>query len=113
MIGRSYLAYRKAQRLLMTPADTSPTPTVTDASPVSGTALGGTTVTLTGTGFMSSAGLSYVESVKFGSANATSFSVVSATSITAVSPAHAAGVVSVIVNTSGGCGVNVSGYTFT
>ncbi len=110
---RSMLAYRKAERLLRVPADTYPTPTATACSPSSASHLGGDTITITGTGFLSSAGLSYVESVLFDSTHAASFAVVSATSLTAVTPAHAAGAVPVIVNTSGGCAVKVSGVTFT
>ncbi len=56
-------------------------PTVTSISPTSGTALGGTSVTITGTGFTGAT------AVKFGSTNATSFTVIGGTSITAVAPA--------------------------
>ena len=56
-------------------------PTVTGISPTSGPVAGGTTVTITGTGFTGAT------AVMFGTTGATSYTVVSATSITAVSPA--------------------------
>jgi hypothetical protein len=58
-------------------------PTVTKVEPSIGPAVGGTSVTITGTGFTGAT------SVKFGSNNAASFTVTSPTSITAVSPAGA------------------------
>ncbi len=64
-----------------------PTPTVTGVSPSSGSTVGGTSVTLTGTNFTGAT------MVDFGGVAATSFTVNSATSITAVSPAGSAGVV--------------------
>jgi hypothetical protein len=66
-------------------------PTVSAISPTGGPLAGGTSVTITGTGFSSGA------SVTLGGASATSVTVVSATSITATTPAHAAGVISVVV----------------
>jgi hypothetical protein len=56
-------------------------PTVTAISPTSGPAAGGTSVTITGTGFTSAA------LVRFGGTSATSFAVNSDTSISAISPA--------------------------
>lgn len=64
---------------------------------------GGASIIITGTGFLSRAGLSYVERVAFGIVLATSFTVDSATQITAIAPEHASGPVVVVVNTSGGC----------
>ncbi len=110
---RSMLAYRKARRLLMVPADTYPTPTATACSPTSASHLGGDTITVTGTGFVTAWGANCVESVLFGSTHAASFTVVSATSLTAVTPAHAVGAVAVVVNTLGGCASKASGVTFT
>jgi IPT/TIG domain/Immunoglobulin I-set domain len=69
------------------------TPMVTSISPTSGTASGGTPVTITGTNFTGAT------AVKFGSANA-SFTVNNATSITATSPAGS-GVVDVTVTVAG------------
>lgn len=66
-------------------------PVVTSVSPGTGHAGGGTSVTITGTGFENGA------TVTFGGTAATSVDVVSATTITATTPAHASGVVSVVV----------------
>jgi hypothetical protein len=60
-----------------------PAPAVTSVSPNSGVPAGGTSVTITGTGFTGAT------AVRFGATNATSFTVNSSTSITAVSPAGA------------------------
>lgn len=65
--------------------------TVTQVSPSGGPTSGGTSVTITGTGFASGA------TVDFGTTAASSVSVNSATSITVASPAHAAGSVDVTV----------------
>ena len=63
-------------------------------SAAQGTALGGTSVTITGSGFDNAT------SVDFGSTPATSFTVnATGTSITAISPPHSAGVVDVSVTT--------------
>ncbi|MCE9563947.1 MAG: IPT/TIG domain-containing protein, partial [Planctomycetes bacterium] len=71
-------------------------PTVTAVSPNSGPIAGGTSITITGTN------LTGASAVTIGGAAATSFTVVNATTITAVTPAHAAGVVDVVVTTPGG-----------
>jgi hypothetical protein len=70
---------------------------VTAMTPNAGPIAGGTTVTITGTGFSNS-----LTSVKFGTTSATSFTVVNDTTVTAVSPAHAAGTVDVTVTTASG-----------
>jgi sugar lactone lactonase YvrE len=72
------------------------TPTVTAISPASGPVAGGTTVTITGTNFLSGA------TVLFGTTAATGVTVVSGTSITAIAPAGSAGIVDVTVTTSDG-----------
>ena len=59
------------------------TPTIASLAPASGTLLGGTTVTLTGTGFID------VSEVSFGGVKATGVTVKSLTQLTAVTPAHA------------------------
>lgn len=84
-------------------------PTVTLVSPSSGTHLGGTTVTITGTN------LTGATSIKFGATPAASFTVVSGTKITAKTPAHPAGKIDVRVTTAGGRSAIVAGdkYTFT
>ncbi|MEZ0374296.1 MAG: IPT/TIG domain-containing protein, partial [Candidatus Sericytochromatia bacterium] len=73
----------------------SPRPGITDISPASGVAAGGTSVTLTGTDF------SNATAVNFGANPATSFTVDSATQITAVAPAGT-GSVNVTVTTPNG-----------
>jgi hypothetical protein len=70
-------------------------PTVTAISPHSGTHLGGTTVTITGTGFVTGA------TVKFGSSSGTSVNVVSTTQIKVKAPAGT-GSVHITVTTPGG-----------
>jgi hypothetical protein len=67
-------------------------PTVSSVSPSSGSTGGGTSVTVTGTGFTGATGVS------FGSV-AASFTVNSDTSITATAPAQAAGTVDITVTT--------------
>jgi hypothetical protein len=71
-------------------------PTVTNVSGSSGSHLGGTSVTITGTHFLGT------KLVEFGTTKAASFTVVSDTKITAVTPAHAVGTVDVRVSTAGG-----------
>ena len=73
-----------------------PAPTVTRVAPTNGIVGGGTSVTITGTGFTGAT------SVKFGALTATSFKVNSAKSITATSPAESAGDVDVTVTTPNG-----------
>ncbi len=86
----------------------SPAPTVAAITPNSGPTTGGTTVTITGTGFLAGA------AVKLGGTSATSVAVVNGTSITAVSPVHAAGAVSVVVtNTDAQSGTLTNGFTYT
>jgi len=71
-------------------------PTVSSVSPVVGRTAGGNTVTINGTNFLSSAG------VTFGGIASGSITFVSATQLKAVAPAHAAGTVDVRVSTPGG-----------
>ena len=82
-------------------------PAVTSLSPASGTRLGGTTVTITGTGFTDAA------TISFGGTAGTGVTFVSATSISVISPAHAAGVVDVRVTTVGGTSAIVAADRFT
>jgi IPT/TIG domain/PKD domain len=70
-----------------------PPPRVTRVAPKKGPTAGGTTVTITGSGFIDAS------AVSFGSASATKFTVVSNSSITAVSPATSSGIVDVRVTT--------------
>jgi hypothetical protein len=84
-------------------------PTVTKVAPTSGTHLGGTTVTITGTNFVTGA------KVTFGTSAGTSVTVASATKITVKAPAHAKGKVAVTVSTPGGKSAvtTASHYTYT
>jgi len=82
-------------------------PTVTSVSPSTGPIAGGTSVTITGTGFTGAT------AVNFGATAATSFTVNSATSITATSPAGAAGTVDITVTTAGGTSATSAADQFT
>jgi hypothetical protein len=74
-------------------------PTVSAVSPSGGPTAGGTSVTLTGTGFVpGTAGTK----ITFGTAKATSVNCISTTTCTATAPAHAAGTVDVKVSVTGG-----------
>jgi Glycosyl hydrolases family 16/IPT/TIG domain len=85
----------------------NPAPTVSAISPNTGTASGGTAVTVTGTGFLSGA------TVTIGGTAATGVTVASSTSITATTPAHAAGAADVVVkNTDNQTGTLSGGYTY-
>ena len=86
-----------------------PTPTVsiTGVSPSSGTTAGGTSGTISGSGFEAGA------TVTFGGVTAT-VSAVSATSMSAITPAHAAGTVDVAVANPDGTRATASGaFTYT
>jgi len=84
-----------------------PAVTVTSVTPTSGSTLGGTSVTIGGTGFNAGA------AVTFGGTAATSVVVVNATQITATTPAHAAGAVNVVVtNTDTSTGTLTNGFTY-
>jgi large repetitive protein len=86
-----------------------PIPTVTAVSPAAGPLAGGTSVTITGTGFL----VGEPTTVKFGTATATSVTVVSGSSITARAPAGS-GTVDVTVTTTGGTSAaNPPGDDFT
>ena len=80
-------------------------PTLTSISPASGSTAGGTSVTISGTGFTGAT------AVTFGGTAAT-FTVKSATQITATTPAHAAGTVNVVVTTPGGTATGTNKYTY-
>jgi hypothetical protein len=81
---------------------TSPVPTLSTFSPTTGPTTGGTSVTITGTGFIGS-------HVRFGTTTATTIIVTSPTRITAKAPVHAAGTVSIsVVNTHGDIGTRTS-----
>jgi hypothetical protein len=94
------------QAIALTGTATVPAPTVTGISPTQGNLLGGTSVTITGTGFTSSS------TVTFGSAAATNVLVNSATSITVMSP-PGLGTVDVTVTTAGGTSATSAADQFT
>lgn len=83
------------------------TAAITAVSPSSGTPSGGTTVTITGTGFQAGA------TVKFGTNDGTSVNVISATSITAVSPAGTGTVHITVTNPSNPTSAQVTADQFT
>lgn len=82
-------------------------PTVSSISPNSGSTSGGTSVTITGSGFGSGA------TVRIGTIAATNVVVVNSTTITATTPAHAQGTVNVeVINSDTLSGTLVNGYTY-
>lgn len=82
-------------------------PSVTNVSPATGPAGGGTTVTITGQNFAAGS------LVKFGSQSASNIVVASSTSITASSPPGVAGIVDVTVTTPGGVSPSTTADQFT
>ena len=90
-----------------------PVPTVTAASPNSGTKTGGTTVNIIGTGFYGGGVSSAVTAVTFGGASATNISVISDTSLTVVTPVGIPGSANIVVTTSVGSSSSFSGFTYT
>ena len=82
-------------------------PTVTGISPTKGPTSGGTSVTITGTGFVLASG------VMFGGFAANGFTINSDTQITAQSPAEVAGTVDVKVSYFGGTSATSSADQFT
>lgn len=106
MFGRSALAFWKARRLLMIPADTFAAPVPTSCSPSSVAEAGGTTVTIAGTN------LSNASSVLMGGVAATSVTAVSDVALTCVAPAHAAGLVTIHVFGPGGQGLLADGVMY-
>jgi hypothetical protein len=89
-----------------TPNPGNQSPTVAAVSPASGTTLGGTPVTITGTNFAAGAG------VTIGGVPATEISVQSATSLTARTPQHAAGAGDVVVTVGTRSGMLAGGFRF-
>ncbi len=85
----------------------NPAPVVSSVSPTSGSTVGGTSITITGTGFLANA------TVSVGGTLASSVSVANSTTITALTPAHTAGTVDVVVtNTDGQSGTKAGGFTY-
>ena len=81
---------------------------VNGISPSSGTTSGGTSVKITGTGFLSGA------KVTFGGVAGTNVTVANSTTITATTPAHTAATVDVVVaNSNGQSSTLTGGFTYT
>jgi len=81
---------------------------VNSISPSSGTTSGGTSVKITGTGFLSGA------TVTFGGVAGTNVTVANSTTITATTPSHTAATVNVVVaNSNGQSSTLTSGFTYT
>jgi hypothetical protein len=89
-----------------TPQPQPQSPTVSAVAPASGTTLGGTTVTVTGTNFAAGA------TVTIGGAAATDVAVSGATSLTARTPQHASGPGDVVVTVAGRSGTLPNGFRF-
>ncbi|MEO8586674.1 MAG: M12 family metallo-peptidase, partial [Acidobacteriota bacterium] len=87
-------------------------PAVSGIVPATGSTLGGTSVTINGSGFVSGATLAFIEST--GSLSLTSVTFVNAGQLTAVTPAHAAGAMDVVVfNPDNVTGTRPNGFTYT
>lgn len=84
----------------------APLPTITDVTPDQGPTSGGTSVAITGTGFLT------VSSVTFAGVDADAFTVVSDTRIDATTPAHAVGTVDVVVTSPGGAATATDAYRY-
>jgi hypothetical protein len=80
--------------------------TIASVSPNGGAAAGGTAVTITGTDFGGTSG------VTFGGTAATNVKVVDNTKITCTAPAHAAGAVSVVVADDSGNVTEANAFTY-
>ncbi|KQR12076.1 carboxypeptidase regulatory-like domain-containing protein [Cellulomonas sp. Leaf334] len=93
--------------LVFTPGEPAPAPTVTSVSPTTASAVGGATVTLTGTGFDPSA------TVTVGGVPATDVVVESTTTLRATVPPHGVGEVPVIVTTAAGGASSAASLTYT
>ena len=85
----------------------SPAPTVTAVSPSTGPTVGGTPVTITGSGFLAGA------TVKFGAVLASGVTVVSSNQITATSPPGTAGIVTIeVANADSQNGTLAQAFTY-
>ena len=102
-VGNVFFAISRPSFTISTPL---PPPTIASVVPGSGTTLGGTSVTITGTN------LTGATAVTFGGTAATTYTVNSSTTITATTPAHAAGAVDVAVTTPGGTATSTGAYTY-
>lgn len=101
------LLFRQGQRVKRSDIDRLfDAASVTGVSPASGPAAGGTVVTITGTN------LGGVEGVTFGGTAATAVEVLSQSRVRCTTPAHAAGLVNVVVQDDSGDVTLTGGYTF-
>ena len=92
---------------VLNPSAANAAPAVTSLSVTSGTTLGATVVTITGTGLTSTT------AVTFGGTAGTAITNTSATQISVTTPAHAAGAVDVVVTSGGQTTTVTGGYTYT
>jgi hypothetical protein len=91
-----------------TKSASAPAITVSGISPSSGSSSGGTSVKITGTGFLPGS------TVTFGGIAGTNVTVANSSTITATTPSHAVGSVNVVVSTSSGqIATLTNGYTYT
>jgi hypothetical protein len=99
----------EVQNVTITSSPPPPAPAVSAVSPASGPSTGGTSVTITGSGFTGAS------AINFGTSAATSFTVNSATSITATSPVGSLSTVDITVTTPGGTSATSAAdqYTYT
>ncbi|MFY0566914.1 IPT/TIG domain-containing protein [Archangium lansingense] len=98
-----YLQVRCAMGAAWINFELVPPPRITGISPLTGPSTGGTRVNLTGSGFEPGA------TVSFGGVAASGVSVTDAEHLTATTPAHAAGVVDVVVSNPSGSSVTLGG----
>ncbi|MEI5679504.1 MULTISPECIES: putative Ig domain-containing protein [unclassified Mesorhizobium] len=94
------------QSLTLTVFGAGSAPTITNVSPSTGPAEGGTSVVITGTN------LTDATAVTFGGAPAASFAVITDTVITAITEAHAQGPVDVAVTTPNGSATAAGAFTY-
>ncbi len=83
-----------------------PAPTISAVSPTLGPITGGTTITITGTNFAATTG------VTVGGTAATAVTTVSSTLITAVTPAHSGGLVNISVSNTTGTATKTGAFTY-
>jgi len=81
-------------------------PAFTSLTPTSGPTTGGTAVTIYGTNFIGTTG------VTFGGSAAIGFSVINYTAVLATPPAHAAGAVNVVITTPNGTATGTNAFTY-
>jgi hypothetical protein len=104
---KKQLKFRAGQIISQAAWDAAfPAPTIDTVSPATGAAAGGTTVTITGTGF------TVETTVTFGGTAATSIVELNDKQLTCVTPAKTAGAYNVVVTTAGGSATKTNGFTY-